>query len=180
MRARRLRPAQESNGLETRTQGVARPWQEHGEITERRTLRLPDRTDCVFASRHCPSGGAGKPPARLRGTVKNSPTGQTRPGNRPPSCGAVSASFVVYEGWRARRCASHPGTGPEGLPWHERVLGGQTASASPAAPPSGYDTDSVASPLAVSCQASRRLPSTYRPPTTSWQRRGTSSYQRWF
>ena len=34
-------------------------------------------------------------------------------------------------------------------------------------------------PLAISCQASPRLPSTHCLPTTSWQRHGVSSCQRW-
>ena len=35
----------------------------------------------------CP-GSVGQPPARLRGTLENSPTGQMRSNNRPPGCGA--------------------------------------------------------------------------------------------
>ena len=36
-------------------------------------------------------GGVGKPPARLRGTMKNASTGQMRSSNPPPACGAGCA-----------------------------------------------------------------------------------------
>ncbi len=36
------------------------------------------------------SSSAGKPPATLRGTMKNASTGQMRSSNRPPACGAVA------------------------------------------------------------------------------------------
>ena len=36
-------------------------------------------------------GGVGQPPARLRGTMGNGPTGQTRSSNPPPACGAACA-----------------------------------------------------------------------------------------
>ena len=36
-------------------------------------------------------GGVGQPPARLRGTMENASTGQTRSSNPPPACGAGCA-----------------------------------------------------------------------------------------
>ena len=36
------------------------------------------------------SSSTGKPPATLRGTMKNASTGQMRSSNRPPACGAVA------------------------------------------------------------------------------------------
>ena len=49
-------------------------------------------------------GGVGQPPARLRGTMENGSTGQTRSSNHPPACGAGCA--------RARR--SRFGVRPHG------------------------------------------------------------------
>ena len=43
--------------------------------------------ECTFPSRCSRRRGAGKPPAKLRGTVKNDPTGQMRPRYRPAGHG---------------------------------------------------------------------------------------------
>lgn len=48
----------------------------------------PGRREAREARDNSPS--AGKPPATLRGTMKNASTGQTCSSNRPPHCGAVA------------------------------------------------------------------------------------------
>ena len=60
-------------------------------LTKRHTLRFPDRTDCAFPSRRGAREAWGNPPARLRGTMENGSTGQTRSSNPPPGCGAACA-----------------------------------------------------------------------------------------
>ena len=57
-------------------------------------------------------GGVGQPPARLRGTMENGPTGQMRSSNPPPACGAGCARvrrsrFGVWPHGKA-----HSGCGP--------------------------------------------------------------------
>ena len=60
-------------------------------LTERRTLRFPDRANCAFPLRCGAREVWGNPPARLRGTMENASTGQTRSSNHPPACGAGCA-----------------------------------------------------------------------------------------
>ena len=60
-------------------------------LTEKRTLRSPDRADCAFPSRRGAREVWGNPPARLRGTMENASTGQMRSSNHPPACGAGCA-----------------------------------------------------------------------------------------
>ena len=60
-------------------------------LTEKRTLRSPDRAECAFPSRCGAREVWGNPPARLRGTMENASTGQTRSSNPPPACGAAYA-----------------------------------------------------------------------------------------
>ncbi len=60
-------------------------------LTEKRTLRSPDRAECAFPSRCGAREVWGNPPARLRGTMENASTGQTRSSNPPPACGAACA-----------------------------------------------------------------------------------------
>ena len=60
-------------------------------LTKRRILYASSRADCAFpVTLRCP-GSVGQPPARLRGTLENGPTGQMRSNNRPPRCGAGCA-----------------------------------------------------------------------------------------
>ncbi len=82
-------------------------------LTESRTLRSPDRTDCAFPSRCGARGVWGNPPARLRGTMENGSTGQTRSSNPPPACGAGCA--------RVRR--SRFGVRPHGKTHSARPVG---------------------------------------------------------
>ena len=63
----------------------------HLRLTERRTLRFPDRAECAFPSRRGAREVWGNPPARLRGTMENGSTGQMRSSNPPPACGAACA-----------------------------------------------------------------------------------------
>ena len=63
----------------------------HLRLTEKRTLRSPDRAECAFPSRCGAREVWGNPPARLRGTMENASTGQTRSSNPPPACGAGCA-----------------------------------------------------------------------------------------
>ena len=57
-------------------------------LTKRRILYASSRAECAFpVTLRCP-GSVGQPPARLRGTLENSPTGQMRSSNPPPGCGA--------------------------------------------------------------------------------------------
>ena len=52
-------------------------------LTKRRSLRLPCRTECAFPLHHRPGGVGRNPPASLRGTMENGPTGQTCSRNPP-------------------------------------------------------------------------------------------------
>ena len=47
--------------------------------------------ECAFPSRRGAREVWGNPPARLRGTMENASTGQTRSSNPPPACGAACA-----------------------------------------------------------------------------------------
>ena len=62
-------------------------------------------------------GGVGQPPARLRGTMGNGPTGQTRSSNPPPACGAACA--------RVRR--SRFGVWPHGKAHSAQPVGSECA-----------------------------------------------------
>ena len=96
-------------------------------LTESRTLRSPDRTDRTFPSHVIyrlrfsvtsrRPGGVGQPPARLRGTMGNGPTGQTRSSNPPPACGAACA--------RVRR--SRFGVWPHGKAHSAQPVGSECA-----------------------------------------------------
>ena len=59
-------------------------------LTQSRTLRFSDRTDCAFLSHRGAREVWGNPPASLRGTMENASTGQTRSSNPPPACGGVA------------------------------------------------------------------------------------------
>ena len=65
-------------------------------------VRRADRMRLSVTSRR--PGGVGQPPARLRGTMENGPTGQMRSSNPPPACGAGCA----------RVCGSRFGVWPHG------------------------------------------------------------------
>ena len=58
--------------------------------------------------------GAEQPPARLRGTLGDGPTGQTRPGNHPPGCGALWEMAQLGKRARGttRQAAGHCGRWP--------------------------------------------------------------------
>ena len=58
-------------------------------LTQSRTLRFSDRTDCAFLSHRGAREVWGNPPASLRGTMENASTGQTRSSNPPPACGGL-------------------------------------------------------------------------------------------
>ena len=60
-------------------------------LTERRSLGDSAIAECAFPSRRRRLGGVGQPPARLRGAMENASTGQMRPHNPPPGCGAGCA-----------------------------------------------------------------------------------------
>ena len=60
-------------------------------LTQSRTLRFSDRTDCAFPSHRGAREVWGNPPASLRGTMENASTGQTRSSNPPPACGGGCA-----------------------------------------------------------------------------------------
>ena len=62
-------------------------------------------------------GGVGQPPARLRGTMENASTGQTRSSNPPPACGAGCA--------KVRR--SRFGVWPHGKAHSARPVGSKCA-----------------------------------------------------
>ena len=62
-----------------------------GTLTERRSLGDSAIAECAFPSRRRRLGGVGQPPARLRGAMENASTGQMRPHNPPPGCGAGCA-----------------------------------------------------------------------------------------
>ena len=56
----------------------------------------------------------GEPPARFRGTLGDGPTGQTRPGNHPPGCGALWEMAQLGKRARGttRQAAGHFGRWP--------------------------------------------------------------------
>ena len=88
-------------------------------LTKRRSLRLPRRADCAFRSRRRPGSVGRNPPASLRGTMKNGPTGQMRPGNPPPGCGGVppgSASLGLRSGTSRKSAVWAEGLA-DGAPW---------------------------------------------------------------
>ena len=80
---------------------LSSPGQTSGRLTERRTLAqtthgkthsaIPRSCGLRFSVTSRRPGGVGQPPARLRGTMGNGPTGQTRSSNPPPACGAACA-----------------------------------------------------------------------------------------
>ena len=96
-------------------------------LTEKRTLQptshgkphsaIPRSRRLRFSVTSRRPGGVGQPPARLRGTMGNGPTGQTRSGNPPPGCGAACA--------KARR--SRFGVWPHGKAHSARPVGSECA-----------------------------------------------------
>ena len=78
-------------------------------LTKRCSLRLPCCAECAFPLRRRPGGVGHNPPASLRGTMENGPTGQTCSSNPPPGCGGVAP------GTRRPR----PGTSRKGAVWAE-------------------------------------------------------------
>ena len=82
-------------------------------LTERRSLTVREIAECAFPSRCGAREVWGNPPARLRGTMENGSTGQTRSSNPPPACGAGCA--------RARR--SRFGVRPHGKAHSARPAG---------------------------------------------------------
>ena len=67
------------------------PGQTWRHLTERRSLGDSAIAECAFPSRRGAWEVWGNPPARLRGTMENASTGQMRPRNPPPGCGAGCA-----------------------------------------------------------------------------------------
>ena len=76
-------------------------------LTQSRTLRFSDRTDCAFLSHRGAREVWGNPPASLRGTMENASTGQTRSSNPPPACGGGLRQGPQASAWglAARRGA---------------------------------------------------------------------------
>ena len=100
-------------------------------LTERRTLRFPDRAECAFPSRCGAREVWGNPPARLRGTMENASTGQTRSSNPPPACGAGCARVRKsrFGVWPHGKAHSVPGGSRKDAFW--LLPHGKTHSPSP-------------------------------------------------
>ena len=81
-------------------------------LTKRRSLRLPCCVECAFPLRCRPGGVGHNPPASLRGTMENGPTGQTCSSNPPPGCGGGCAGDP-------QASAGGPGTSRKGAVWAE-------------------------------------------------------------
>ena len=76
-------------------------------------------------------GGVGQPPARLRGTMENGPTGQMRSSNHPPACGAGCARVRKsrFGVWPHGKAHSVPGGSRKDAFW--LLPHGKTHSPSP-------------------------------------------------
>ena len=85
----------------SRTHRRSRSWASQPACTQTAPFRHAAAPGECGATARQPAGHLGKwpnwanalgqPPARLRGTLENGPTGQMRSGNRPPACGAACA-----------------------------------------------------------------------------------------
>ena len=115
-RATVARPAGDGAGPRVRPHGGAHP----GPTPHEKTQSAAPTSRRLRLSVTSPAGERGaRPPASLRGTMENGPTGQMRPGNPPPGCGGVppgSASLGLRSGTSRKSAVWAEGLA-DGAPW---------------------------------------------------------------
>ena len=165
--------------------GTLRPVPRLGYEAPRGAGGLPRQGRCREALRR--RQGAARPPHAAR--VRRGDPGRQAPRRvRRARAGDVAAQADARgrprRGPRARASSTGRGRPGAGVPPPPRVRGHREAArhlrqAGLRVADHVITLREFREPLAISCQASPRLPSTHCLPTTSWQRHGVSSCQRW-